>query len=134
MGSPIQTLIDDYRDLNQFLMANGKVSESLTVAEHYRKILLLSCASYYETRIVEVIKKFVEVKASDDRISAFVSNKAISRQYHTYFNWDQTSNINSFLGLFGVDFKDKITAEIKADKDLQEQIKAFRFFYGLIIH
>ena len=112
MGSPIQTLIDDYRDLNQFLMANGKVSESLTVAEHYRKILLLSCASYYETRIVEVIKKFVEVKASDDRISAFVSNKAISRQYHTYFNWDQTSNINSFLGLFGVDFKDKITAEI----------------------
>lgn len=125
MGSPIQTLIDDYRDLNQFLMANGKVSESLTVAEHYRKILLLSCASYYETRIVEVIKKFVEVKASDDRISAFVSNKAISRQYHTYFNWDQTSNINSFLGLFGVDFKDKIAAEIKADKDLQEQIKAF---------
>ena len=125
MGSPIQMLIDDYRDLNQFLMANGKVSESLTVAEHYRKILLLSCASYYETRIVEVIKKFVEVKASDDRISAFVSNKAISRQYHTYFNWDQTSNINSFLGLFGVDFKDKITAEIKADKDLQEQIKAF---------
>ena len=125
MGSPIQTLIDDYRDLNNFLMANGQVSESLTVAEHYRKILLLSCASYYETRIVEVIKKFVESKASDERISAFVSNKAISRQYHTYFNWDQTSNINSFLGLFGVDFKDKITAEIKADKDLQEQIKAF---------
>ena len=77
MGSPIQTLIDDYRDLNNFLMANGQVSESLTVAEHYRKILLLSCASYYETRIVEVIKKFVEAKASDERISAFVSNKAI---------------------------------------------------------
>ena len=125
MGSPIQTLIDDYRDLNNFLMANGQVSESLTVAEHYRKILLLSCASYYETRIVEVIKKFVEARASDERISAFVSNKAISRQYHTYFNWDQTNNINSFLGLFGADFKDKITSEIKEDKDLQEQIKAF---------
>lgn len=125
MGSPIQTLIDDYRELNNFLMANGQVSESLTVAEHYRKILLLSCASYYETRIVEVIKKFVEAKASDERISAFVSNKAISRQYHTYFNWDQTNNINSFLGLFGADFKDKITYEIKEDKDLQEQIKAF---------
>ena len=125
MGSPIQTLIDDYRDLNNFLMANGQVSESLTVAEHYRKILLLSCASYYETRIVEVIKKFVEAKASDERIFAFVSNKAISRQYHTYFNWDQTNNINSFLGLFGADFKDKITSEIKEDKDLQEQIKAF---------
>ena len=125
MGSPIQTLIDDYRDLNKFLMDNGQVSESLTVAEHYRKILLLSCASYYETRIVEIINKFVEAKAADNRISAFVSNKAISRQYHTYFNWDQTSNINSFLGLFGADFKDQISAEIKADKALQEQIKAF---------
>lgn len=125
MGSPIQTLIDDYRDLNIFLMNNGQVSESLTVAEHYRKILLLSCASYYETRIVEIIKKFVEAKASDNRIYAFVSNKAISRQYHTYFNWDQTSNINSFLGLFGTDFRDRISAEIKADKALQEQVKAF---------
>ena len=75
--------------------------------------------------LCRLIKKFVEVKASDDRISAFVSNKAISRQYHTYFNWDQTNNINSFLGLFGADFKDKITSEIKEDKDLQEQIKAF---------
>ena len=125
MGSPIQTLIDDYRDLNKFLMDKGQVSESLTVAEHYRKILLLSCASYYETRIVEIINKFVEAKAADNRISAFVSNKAISRQYHTYFNWDQTSNINSFLGLFGADFKDQISAEIKADKALQEQVKAF---------
>ena len=86
MGSPIQTLIDDYHDLNQFLMKSGHVSESVTIAEHYRKILLLSCASYYETRIVEIIKKFVEVKTSDDRLAAFVSNKAISRQYHTYFD------------------------------------------------
>ena len=66
MGSPIQVLIDDYRSLNKFLMDNGRVSEALTVAEHYRKILLLSCASYYETRIVEIIKTFVEGKTSDD--------------------------------------------------------------------
>ena len=125
MGSPIQTLIDDYRDLNKFLMDNGQVSESLTVAEHYRKILLLSCASYYETRIVEAIKRFVQAKTSDDRISNFVSNKAISRQYHTFFKWDQTSNINSFLGLFGADFRDKIAIEIKTENELQKQVKAF---------
>ena len=125
MGSPIQTLIDDYRDLNQFLMDKGHISESVIVTEHYRKILLLSCASYYEARIVEIIKNFVEVQTSDDRLSAFVSNKAINRQYHTYFDWSQTNNINSFLGLFGSDFKEKITNEIKVDKILQEQIKAF---------
>lgn len=125
MGSPIQVLIDEYRELNHFLMENGKVSEALTIAEHYRKILLLSCASYYETRIVEIIKGFVETKASDNRIISFVSNKAISRQYHTYFAWEQTNNINTFLGLFGTEFKEKISTEIKEDSELKEQVKSF---------
>lgn len=125
MGSPIQTLINDYRDLNQFLMTSGHISESVTIAEHYRKILLLSCASYYETKIVEIINSFVGVKSADDRLTAFVSNKAISRQYHTYFDWEQTNNINRFLGLFGSDFKSKISSEIKTNVALQEQIKAF---------
>lgn len=125
MGSPIQKLIEDYRNLNNFLMANGQVSESLTVAEHYRKILLLSCASYYETKIVEIIRNFVETKASDERILAFVLNKAINRQYHTYFSWEQTNNVNSFLGMFGADFKEKITAEIKADKSYRNRLELF---------
>ena len=125
MGSPIQKLIEDYKDLHRFLLANGQVSASVDVNEHYRKILLFSCASYYETRIVEIIKNFVTSKSSDLRISEFVNNKAIQRQYHTYFDWKQTNNINTFLGMFGVDFKEAVLAEIKASEELAEQIKAF---------
>lgn len=124
MSSPIQTLINDYKDLNQFLMESGQVSQALIVAEHYRKILLLSCASYYETRIVEIIKSFVANKSQDVRIISFINNKAISRQYHTYFDWD-SKNVNKFLSLFGPDFADEVSTEIKNDKNLEQQAKAF---------
>ena len=87
--------------------------------------MLFSCASYYETKIVEIIKAFVTSKSCDSRISEFVNNKAIQRQYHTYFDWKQTNNINTFLGMFGQDFKEEVLAEIKASENLAEQIKSF---------
>lgn len=124
MGSPIQKLIEDYKDLHKFLLDNGQVSASIDVNEHYRKILLLSCASYYETRVVDIIKRFVASKSTDKRISEFVSNKAIQRQYHTYFDWEK-NNVNKFLSLFGSDFKDEVQAEIKLSENLADQIKAF---------
>lgn len=125
MSSPIQKLITDYQDLHKFLLENGQISSSVDVNEHYRKILLFSCASYYETRIVEIIKAFVISKSSDYRISEFVNNKAIQRQYHTYFDWKQTNNINMFLAMFGQDFKEEVLEEIKISENLSEHIKAF---------
>lgn len=125
MSSPIQKFIHDYKELNDFLMSKGQFSSSVDVNEHYRKILLLSCASYYETQIIDILKMFVKVNTNDDRIVSFMSNKAIKRQYYTYFNWDQTNNINSFLGLFGDEFKTTISNEIKENSNLSLQVKAF---------
>ena len=124
MGSPIQKLIEDYNDLYKFLLDNGQVSALVDINEHYRKILLLSCASYYETRIVDIIKRFVVTKSSDKRILEFVNNKAIQRQYHTYFDWEK-NNVNKFLSLFGPDFRDQVSGEIKGNKALEEQARAF---------
>lgn len=86
--------------------------------------MLLSCASYYETQIQEIIKSFVQRNSTDDKVSNFVLKKAISRQYHTYFTWDG-NNVNSFLGLFGEEFKKVVSAIISQDEVLKEQIKAF---------
>ena len=125
MGSPIQKFIEDYSELYEFLLTNGQVSASIDVNEHYRKILLLSCASYYESKITSIIKSFVAAKSSDERICEFINNKAISRQYHTYFDWKQTSNINQFLGMFGQNFKDDIQTDIRSSEELSNQVKAF---------
>lgn len=40
-------------------------------------------------------------------IAEFIRNKAIERQYHTYFNWkeNKATSINGFWGLWGDEFK-----------------------------
>lgn len=125
MSTPIQKLIDNYYELYDLLVKQGEISQSIQVNEHYRKILLLSCASYYEKQITQIIKDFVMLKTEDERIISFVNNKAINRQYHTYFQWDQANNINQFLGLFGAEFKKTISEEIKSSDELSKQISSF---------
>lgn len=124
MYTPINGFVDDYRELKGYLLQNGQISLENNIENHLKKVMLLSCASYYESQIQEIIKSFVQKKSTDDKISNFVVNKAISRQYHTYFNWDG-NNINSFLGLFGEEFKKEVSTIISQDEQLKEQMKAF---------
>lgn len=123
MTSPIQSLVDNYYELNNFLSSQGMISELNEVNNHYRKILLLSCASYHENQIINIIQDFIKRNSDDDRVYYFLNNKAIQRQYHTLFDWE-SSNINKFLGLFGLEFKQKTLMEIN-DESLQIYIKAF---------
>ena len=124
MNSSIQTLIENYQDLEAFLKSKGMISESVDVSNHYRKILLLSCASYYETKITNIIQQFVTKNTNDDRIVSFLNNKALNRQYHTLFQWDG-KNINTFLGLFGSEFKESVKKKIDANEELKKCIRAF---------
>lgn len=127
MNSPIQIFSKQYRELYDSLISQGKVTYANEVNEHYRKILLLSCASYYESQITSIIQEFVRKNSSDLRVFEFLNNKALQRQYHTFFNWKDynTPNINNFLGLFGVEFKDAVSREIKSNGDLKSYVKAF---------
>lgn len=137
MNSPIDKLVDDYHDLIDFLLKNNQLSESVEIKDHYRKILLLSCASFYEMKITGILKTFVKKYSLDDKVCEFLSNKAINRQYHTFFDWKQTKNINQFLGLFGETFKNKIAQTIKDDEILSDNISAFLLIgseRNLIVH
>lgn len=125
MVPPIQNFAEEYKRLNSFLLEHGEYSLAIDVNHHFRKIYLLSCASFYEMQITEIIKNFVEVNSKDERVVAFTNFKAIERQYHTYFDWKQTKNINSFLGLFGSTFKTAVSEEIKANELLSLQVEAF---------
>lgn len=124
MFPPISNFISSYHDIQDFLIQQSQITMTTDINNHFKKILLLSCASYYEKEIQDSIKKLTKTKTTDDRIFNFISNKAISRQYHTYFDWS-SKNINSFLGLFGDEFKTKVTAEINSNDDLVKGMKAF---------
>lgn len=93
---------------------------------HFRKSLLLSAASFFETRVREIIIGFVASKANGcSEIIFFLKNKAIERQYHTYFDWKGAKNANTFFGLFGEEFKNSAVAEINKNPELQEGMLAF---------
>lgn len=79
MSALIKRFIKDYRELNEFLIENSRISESTEINNHYKKILLLSCASQYEAKITGLINSFVESNCTDQRICEFYkkqSNKA----------------------------------------------------------
>lgn len=116
-------------------LENGEVISALQQKEEWSlassmqntssRVLILTAASYFEHIVVRAIEDYVndEAKKSPALIS-FVRRKAIDRQYHTYFSWDQ-SNANSFLGLFGDEFKQRVDIEINSDDALRAAVRAF---------
>jgi len=125
MSNIIDRLYEDHKALSAFLTENGQISLLSNAADNFRKTLLLSAASYFESIIKDSIIAIVaEHTGPENPILEFLKNKAIERQYHTYFQWN-SSNANSFFGLFGSDFKDYMTSYVKKDSKLKESISAF---------
>jgi len=124
-----KTIVDrlhtNFIDVVSFLKDKGEISFQVATEENFRKALLLAAASYFERRICDDIIIFAEETSSNSEcLVEFVKNKAISRQYHTFFNWD-SSNANAFFGLFGDSFRTLMTEEVENDGELAESVKAF---------
>jgi hypothetical protein len=111
-------------NLLKYLEMQKEVSFQQDMDNKLKKVLLVSAASFFETSITELLMNFFNVKAGNNpEIVAFLKNKAISRQYHSYFDWEK-SNINKFLGLFGEEFKKQAVKDIK-EQELDQSVKAF---------
>ena len=87
--------------------------------------MLLAVASYFESRLCEEVDRLATEEAGERHVLTWlVRNKVVHRQYHTWFNW-QVSNVNTFLSMFGQDFKDEATKRIEADDNLQQAVRNF---------
>ncbi len=80
-----------------------------------RKVLLLSCGSHFEKEMTEMLKRYVKNATNDYKIVNFLEKQAIYQKYHTLFDWGEknnpdrpSKNINTFLKLFGDDFKNSV--------------------------
>ena len=121
----VDRLHENFAGLLAVLDEAGEVSLRAVADENFRKSLLLAAASYFEHRMTETVMSFVEDATNRNvLIAALVRNKAVSRQYHTWFHWDG-SNANSFFGLFGNDFRDFMKERIREDDELDGSIRAF---------
>lgn len=121
----VDLLHENFAGLLGVLDEAGEVSLRAVADENFRKSLLLAAASYFERRMTETVLSFVgDATNGNVLVAALVRNKAVSRQYHTWFQWD-TGNANSFFGLFGNDFRDFMKRRIKDDVGLDDSVRAF---------
>lgn len=121
----IKRTIDDHSELIDFLRTNNEVSFLSTVEQSLPKVILLAAASDLEARTQKIILDYF-ARSTGNRSAAvqFVANKAVNRQFHTYFDWTKRT-ANQFFGLFGKHFKERALAECAADERLKESISYF---------
>ena len=122
--SVVDRLHSDFSQLIHQIDA-AEISLRNSAEEIFQKSLYMAIGSYFEQRITGYILKFIGKLAGNSvLVIEFARNKAISRQYHTYFNWNG-ANVNSFFGLFGGEFRDYMKEYVNNNAEYGEAIKAF---------
>ncbi|TRX02099.1 HEPN domain-containing protein [Candidatus Methylobacter oryzae] len=131
--TPVETLNKEYETIVKFLREQSQPSLVSDVDRYFKKLFVLSSASYFEHLIQEILVEFISKETNNNlKAVSFFKKKAIGMQYHTYFNWGEKGdldkpgkNANTFFSLFGDEFKKEVEAEINTDKELELSVKAF---------
>ena len=121
----VDRIHSEYSDVFRFLQLSVEISLPTAMDTNSRKYLLLAADSYFENRIAEDVLGYCqEVVGKNTLVPSLIQNKAISRQYHTCFDWDRDT-ASKFFGLFGPKFRSHMEDLSKADEALRKSIKDF---------
>jgi len=121
----IDSLYEDNTSVLTHLMEANEISMYSDLDSKLKKVLVMSAASYFEAEIRSIIEAFVSrASNANAAVIGLVKNKAIERQFHTYFNWkDRIANV--FFSLFGEAFSKHCREQLKSDREVTEAIAAF---------
>ena len=120
-------IVDDfYAKYNELLdlIPSKDLSLKNWAHENFRRVLVLTMANYLENEITNLLKEFSRTKSGNEFLYSFMKNKAIERQYYTFFEW-KGHNANQFFSLFGEDFRKQASSEVDSNDVLNEAVKAF---------
>lgn len=124
-GELVGRLMKDHVELMSFLRDRSEISFLATMESSLPKILLLASASDLEESMQQLIMDyFHSATNSSDFAVEFVRNKAVERQYHSYFDWPARS-ATKFFALFGDRFKARAKQAIASDDKLAISVKSF---------
>ena len=105
-------------------LGHTEVSLKVSAEQILQKSLLVAAASHFEREVkTHIINLVIKHSAGNELVLELVRNKAVERQFHTYFDW-RSNSANSFFGLFGEGFKAYMTERVKADQLYGEGIRA----------
>jgi RiboL-PSP-HEPN len=123
--TPVDTLYRDLSDAARTLSGYGEFSLSISLESNHRKTLILGAASYFEWRLTRHVEAFVdEVTSKDKLVCSLVQAKAISRQFHTWFDW-KGLKAGPFFSLFGPEFKEHMKSRLSTNAELVEAVESF---------
>ena len=122
--SIIDRAYEDTASLLSYLSERNEVSLLRTVDDASRKTLVLSAASLFEHQISDAIQSYCARKSGSDAcVIALIRNKAVKRQYSTYFDWDN-GRPGPFFTLLGEEIGQRLKEEAKVDP-LKSSVDAF---------
>ena len=125
MTNEVVTFYNRQAELIAHLQSSREVTLALDAEQMLQKNLPLAAASYFEHHVSNLLRDFIRMKSgSSEEVLAFFEMKAISRQYHSLFDWDKP-NANKFFSHFGQNFKSRISAEIESSADLKSATRDF---------
>jgi hypothetical protein len=121
----VDRLYEEATEVAALLAAAGNPSLLNVVTDHFRKALLLAAASQFERQVCECVLVFVQERSAGCVLTrSFVHNRAVNRQYHTWFSWSDT-NANNFFAMFGPEFKAAMVAKVGQSESLKESVRSF---------
>jgi hypothetical protein len=124
-GTEIESFYETHRALYEYLLSQSQITFADEANNNFRRSLVLAIASFFEHEVTAIVRAIPQKHAGGHPfITELIEQKAVSRQYHTYFNWDGR-NANRFFSLFGADFSDAAKAMVQSDRALDDSIRAF---------
>ena len=124
MPTPVDSFYDENQAISDYLGQQDEISLKLTFDSVFSKSLLIAATSFFEGRIQEDIRGFIEETTYSPLVAGLIQTKVIHRQYHTYFDWDK-QNANQFFRLFGEIFLEFMRQQVQSDQELDNSIRAF---------
>ena len=92
----------------------GDLSAQNNLSQAMAKSLLLSCASYYELEITELIRTSLRTHMKSKCMLAWLEPSSVEGQFFKWFDFRNAKNTNRFLAMFGAVFRDSARKMIAA--------------------
>ncbi len=125
MSLAVDNLHAHSSEMHAILLEKGDISLATTLDSLRSKSLLLAAASYFEVELIGRVRSFCEDRTGyRSLLSELIEAKAISRQYHTWFDW-KTPSAGPFFALFGKGFTAFMKQRMKEDRNLSQSISDF---------
>jgi len=121
----VEKAFAEFSEIIAILQSSGEISLASSIEANARKGILLSAASEFEHLLCESVRKFAnKASKSNARVMSLIETKAISRQYHTWFDWKGAS-ANPFFALFGEEFSIEMKRRKKEEEEFSRAVTAF---------